>query len=168
MTKTVVTEEKPNSVPHGVLLMSWREVVRVALIGAVVGLATYALTVVLDKYIITGLACGAEPSGALNCDSKEYVASAAAMLLVAIGALFALVQSRVYRPLLVLILAAAGLWNVTLLALNTSWFASIFAMALIFAIGYAAFAWLVQIRNFFLATALGIVVVVLMRLIISA
>ncbi|MCB9820191.1 hypothetical protein H6796_02740 [Candidatus Nomurabacteria bacterium] len=168
MARMIVTEENSTVASSGVLLMTWRELLRVALIGAVVGLATFALTVVIDKYIITTTFCSGQDSGVVSCDSKEYMASAAATIMVAIGALFALVQSRVYRPLLVVLLAVAGLWNITILALNTNWIISSIAMMALFAIAYATFSWLVQIRNFLVALVLGIVIVVLMRLIISA
>ena len=151
-----------------VLMMPWRDVIRVALAGVVIGLVTAALYVVLDKYVFTPALCGEATAAAGRCGNKLYFASALAMILSALGGLFAMVQLRVFRPLLVVLLVTIGLWNVVLLIDGLVWWQMALAAGLLFAVAYAAFAWLVQLRNFFLALGLGAVVVVLLRLIIMS
>jgi hypothetical protein len=148
------------------LLMSWSELGRVVTIGALVGLVTVALCAILDKYVLTPALCSA-PEMAARCASKSYFASAIAMVLGAVAGLFALVQQRVYRPLLVILLATVGLWNVALLIVTLPLVVAIIAAALLFAATYGAFAWLAQIRNFVIALIVGIILVVLMRLMLS-
>lgn len=164
MASTRVVEQQPRPV---MLLMSWVELGRIFIIGAIIGLLSAALYVMLDKYVLTPALCSA-PEMASRCAAKPYFASGIAMVIGAIAGLFALVQQRAYRPLLVILLATAGLWNVVLLtAMLPLWTAAI-ATALIFGIVYCAFAWLAQIRNFVIALVVGVVLVLLMRLIVSA
>lgn len=147
--------------------MSVGDVVRVALSGLAVGVATYLLYLLLDKYVFTPTLCGAT-AAALKCDNKMYFASGVATVLGAFGGLFAMVQQRVYRPLLVVLLATVGLWNFVLIAATLPWWLALLLTGLIFALAYAAFAWLVQLRNFILALVITVVILVVMRLIISA
>ena len=164
MASTKVVEQQPRAV---MLLMSWSELIRVMIIGALTGLLVAALYAMLDKYVLTPTLCSS-PELAARCASKPYFASGVAMLIGSIGGLFALVWQRVYRPLLVVLLSAAGLWNVVLLIVNFPLWGAILSVALIFAVTYAVFAWIAQIRNFIIALVVGLVIVLLMRLIISA
>ena len=164
MASTRVVEQQPRPV---MLLMSWSELVRILITGALVGLFTAALYAMLDKYVLTPALCSA-PELAARCAAKPYFASGIALVVGGVAGLFALVQQRVFRPLLVVLLATAGMWNIVLLiALVPVWLAAL-SVAVLFGASYALFAWLAQIRNFVVAFAIGLVVVLLMRLIISA
>lgn len=164
MASTRVVEQQPRPV---MLLMSWGELVRILLIGALVGLITIALYASLDKYVLTPALC-TSPELAVRCASKPYFAAGIATVVGGVIGLFALVNQRVYRPLYVVLLAAAGLWNAVLIIGAFPFWLAIVSVALIFAVVYALFAWLAQIRNFVVAFAVGLIVVLLMRLIISA
>ncbi len=164
MASTKVVEQQPRAV---MLLMSWNELFRVMIIGALTGLLVAALYAMIDKYVLTPSLCS-NPELAARCASKPYFASGVAMLIGSVAGLFALVQQRVYRPLLVVLLAAAGLWNIVLLIVSFPLWGAIISAALLFAVTYAVFAWLAQIRNFIVALVVGLVLVLMMRLIISA
>jgi hypothetical protein len=147
--------------------MSLSELIQVLIVGALAGLITVALYAMLDRYVLTPALCSA-PELAARCEAKPYFASGIAMIVGAVLGLFVLVQRRVYRPLLVTLLSTAGLWNIVIvIAQFPVWLAAI-SIALIFAVVYAAFAWLAQIRNFIYALIVGVVLVLLMRIIISA
>lgn len=164
MASTKVVEQQPRPV---MLLMSWGELVRVIIVGAIVGLVTLALHAMLDKYVLTPTLCSA-PELAARCASKPYFAAAVATIISAVIGLFALVQQRVYRPLFVVLLATAGLWNVVLLLVTLPLWAGVVGALFAFASAYAVFAWLAQIRNFIVALIVALALVLVMRLIVSA
>lgn len=165
MAKTKPVEVQATTMPR---LLTWRDALTILVVGAVVGLVTLAVYFILDKYIFTPGLCSGANVDPVRCDSKEYFSSTLAMIIGGLAGLFALVQQRVFRPLLVVLLTVVGLWNVTLLLSGLVWWASVLLVALIFAVAYLAFAWLVQLRNFYLALGITALVVVLMRLILMS
>ena len=94
------------------LLMTAHDMLRVVLAGAVVGLVTIALYYMLDRYVFTPVLCGESASGIGSCESKAYFSSGLAMALGALAGLFAMVNQRVFRPLLIVLLVTIGLWNI--------------------------------------------------------
>lgn len=163
MASTRVVEQQPRPV---MLLMSWLELGRIFIVGALIGLASAALYVMLDKYVLTPALCST-PEMAARCEAKPYFAGGIAMIVGAVMGLFALVQQRVYRPLLIILLATIGLWNTVLLLDALPLWTATIVTALIFGVAYCAFAWLAQIRNFIAASMVGVVLILLMRLIVS-
>lgn len=164
MAKAKVVVQKKEPV---VALMSGVSIARLLAIGALVGLVTLALYLVLDKYVFTPILCS-EIAGAGRCENKQYFASTLAMILGGGAGVMALVRLRAFRPLLVVILVTVSLWNVLVVAgVMGGWAVALWAMVL-FALAYAVFAWLVQIRNFVVALIASIVLVVVVRLILVA
>lgn len=149
------------------LLMSFKDLLRILGVGALIGLVTYALYVVLDQYVFTPALCGTGVGFPERCESKEYFASTLAMILGAMGGLFTLVQQRVYRPLLVVIASSFTLWNVLTLEGNIPWWGFTLLIAAIFALAYGAFAWIVQIRNLYIALGVSVILFVVIRLLIA-
>lgn len=164
MASTKVVEQQPRAV---MLLMSWGELLRVVAVGALVGIVTWASYGLLHTYILTPALCNA-PELAARCQAEPYFSGGVATVIGAIVGLLMMVWQRVFRPLLVVLLASAGLWNVVLITAGFTWWLAIVVGALLFGITYAMFAWLAQIRNFLVSVIVGIVLVVVMRLIISA
>lgn len=162
MTKVESVEAAAN-VPR---LLSWRDAFNVAVIGLVVGLLTLAIYFMLDRYVLAPALCNDTGTGVAYCESKEYYASALAMVIGGLGGLFALVQQRAFRPLLVVLLVIVGLWNVVVYMSGMVWWMNALVGALLFGVAYVAFTWLVQLRNFYVALGVSTLVVVLMRLIL--
>lgn len=150
------------------LLMSLRSVLTIVVIGVVVGLITLAAYYLLDRYVFTPGLCSDLNEGTGRCENKLYFSSGFAMVIGAMAGLFGLVQQRVFRPLLVVLLVTVGLWNVPLLDIGSTVWLKVLIVALLFGIAYAAFSWLVQLRNFVVALVLSVVVVVLMRVILMS
>lgn len=161
-TSKVAEQPRPK-----VMMMPYGDLFKIALAGLVIGLVTVALYAVFDKYVFTPALCGEALAGTGRCENKLTFASSLAMIVSALGGLFAMVQLRVFRPLLVVLLVSVGLWNVLLLTNDLVWWQMALTSGLVFAVAYAAFAWLVQIRNFFVALGLGALIVVLLRLILA-
>lgn len=150
-----------------VVLMQWRDLLKLAVAGAVVGILTLALYAILDKYVFGPTLCSDLNAGTGRCENKLFFSSGLAMVIGGMAALFYAVQQRVYRPLLVVILVIVGLWNSLLLIGVLPMVIAILAAAAIFALAYTGFAWLVQLRNFAFALVLSILVVIVLRIILS-
>jgi hypothetical protein len=149
------------------IVMSYKDLLRVIASGLVIGLITYALYVALDRYVFTPALCGNVSDLAGRCQDKETFASSLAMVGGAIVGLFAMVQAKVYRPLLVVLFATISLWGVPMLLVDLPWWVFTAALSFIFALAYAAFAWIVQVRNLYVAVGAGIVFLVVLRLLIN-
>lgn len=147
--------------------MKLSDLIRLLIGGAVVGLATYALFLALDQYVFTPALCS---SAGLEerCADKESFASSFALVIGAFVGLFATVRQRVYRPLLVVLFATIGLWNIPLLVADFTWWAAALLVAAVFSFSYGAFAWIVQLRNLYVAVGFGLVLVTVLRVIITA
>ena len=163
MAKSKPVEVQAAPMPR---LLTLRDALAILIAGAVVGLVTLAVYFMLDKYVFTPGLCGDVSIDPARCESKEYFSSTLAMIIGGLVGLFALVRQRAFRPLLIVLLTVVGLWNVILLLSGMVWWASALLAALIFSTAYLAFAWLVQLRNFYLALGVTALVVVLMRLIL--
>lgn len=166
MADTKPVETPTTTVPR---LMARRDIVNIMIAGALVGLITLALYFLLDKYVFTpGFCANQMDIDPTRCENKEYFASSLAMIVSALGGLFVLVQQRVFRPLLVVLLVTAGLWDVLPLIASGQWWASALLSGVLFGVAYLAFAWLVQLRNFYLALGVSLAVIVVMRLILMS
>jgi len=148
-------------------LLTWRDALSIAIAGAVVGLIVLAVYFMLDKYVFTPGLCG-ENADPARCDSKVYFVSTLSMVIGGLAGLFALVRQRAFRPLLVVLLVSVGLWDIVLIIATMTWWVGALLIAAVFAVAYLAFAWLVQLRNFYMALGISALVIVLMRLIMMS
>lgn len=164
MAKQTAVEQSPQ---QPLLLMTARDGLRIVVAGIIIGLVTIALYYVLEKYVFTPILCGEGTNLSGRCESKDLFASALATIIGAMGGLFAMVNQRVFRPLLVVLLVTVGLWNLPLLLVSLPWWGVVLGAGVAFGLAYAAFAWLVQLRNLFLAAGISVLIVVVMRLIIA-
>lgn len=154
MAKARVVQPEPV-----VTLMRIADVGRVMVIGAIIGLAAVALYFVLSKYVFTPILCG-QFAGGDRCDSTLQFANALALIFAGVAGLFALVRQRVFRPLLVVLLSTIALWQVIPAAVSLNgWLLAVF-MAVLFALAYGLFTWIVQIRSFAVAAIISVVLVV--------
>jgi len=162
----MATRKAVEQVQPGALLMTWKDLVKIGIFGAVIGLITMGLYLLFDRYVFTPTLCSDMNIGSGRCENKLVFSSSVALIIGALPALFFFVQQRVYRPLLVLLLAVVTLWNIPLLLGELAMLPAILLSLLIFALTYLVFAWLVQIRNFPIALIASITVVVIVRIIL--
>lgn len=158
---TIVSENR-----SGILLSSVSDMVRVFITGLSIGLISFALYYLLKQYVFTPMLCNNAALGNLRCQNVDGLANGVAMIIGGIGGLVALVQMRVLRPLLVVLCASIGLWNILLLGSNLVWWQSALGILVIFGLAYAAFTWLVQLRSFIIAFIISIVLIIVMRLVL--
>ena len=163
----MATRKIAEQVQPGALLMTWRDVLKIAIAGAIVGLITMGLYILLDRYVFSPTLCSEMNIGAGRCENKLVFSSSIALILGALPILFFFVQQRVFRPLLVILLAVVTLWGVPLLIGEQVLLLAIFLSLILFALTYLLFAWLVQIRNFPVAIGISIVIVILIRILLA-
>lgn len=139
-----------------------QQLIQIALLGAGVGAAAWVIALIVKQVVLTPLFCG-DPTAGL-CVGADGTAGAVATVLAGFVGLLGLVRFSVYRPLLIVIAAAVGLWGLTGLLSGLLWFESLGWMVLLYAIMYALFAWLVRPRSFVVTLALVLIAVILVRI----
>lgn len=159
----VVAENNERVSP--VVPMFGRELASVAVIGLAVGVITWVAMTLLERYVFAAVMC--RENAAANCADAASYATIVAMILGAVAALIALVQARVYRPLLAVIAATAALWGFALALLGgVAWYWALLITAILFGLTYALFAWVARIRSFVLAIVISLVLIVVIRLVL--
>ena len=86
------------------------------------------------------------------------------MVVAVIVGLIFLVQRRVYRPALVMLATAVGLWPVLTWLAASSWYVVVPVITILMALSIGVFSWISRLRN--LAVTLGamVAIIVLMYL----
>lgn len=138
------------------------EMIMVALAGLGVGFVVTALTHLLDRYIFGAVLC--QGDNATECANATNYAMIVAMVVAGIGGLIALVQARIYRPLLVVLASAVSLWGLHDITANMPWYWALLLTMVMFALAYALFTWMARIRMFLVSLIVIVVLVVLARL----
>ncbi|NLA42852.1 hypothetical protein GX865_01665 [Candidatus Saccharibacteria bacterium] len=133
-----VFESKP-----AIIEQSRSTILRVAVVGAVVGVGTWMLAYMLQRFVISALFC----SGESVCDKSIVYSGAIALIIVSVMGVVALVRSSVYRPLLIALGAVISLWGISGWISGLTILEQVGWMALLFALAYSAYGWLARIRN---------------------
>ena len=117
-------------------------VVKIALLGAALGLAAWALTYVLERYVLSSILCGGEV-----CAQGTVYAGNIAGVVIAIVGVAVLVRMGIYRPLLIALGAVISLWGLAAWLNGMNVLESVGWTALLYVFAYSAYAWLARIRN---------------------
>ncbi len=133
-----------------------RTLIGTAIAGITAGLLTVVLSRFLETYIMTPAFCNDD--GAAICQSVPAISFHIASILSAIVAVVILVNASVYRPLLVAIAVIISLWQSSVLISDVSWPISLVIFALLNALAYLTFSWLLRVYNFIFAIVPAIVV----------
>lgn len=141
--------------------LRWQALVQVGLLGAGLGLLSWLLTILVRQVIFVPLFCG-DPTNAA-CVGATGSAGVLALIITGIVGLLGLVRLGVYRPLLVALAAAVSLWGVAVWIGAMQWYEAAAWSALLYALIYMAFTWLVRPRAFGLALTLVVLVTILSR-----
>ncbi len=138
------------------------EVVKVIGLGLLAGILVPSLTTLLAKYFIEPVFCSGGADTFSVCSSGGVVANHIAAVIVGFGAFAVLTHWGVYRALLLAIAATIAMWGIQKYAtpLTTgSWLEYYLFSALLYALGYATFYWLLRIRNFVVSLVVTLVAV---------
>ena len=139
-------------------------IVRVALLGAILGVIGWSLSELLNKYVIEALFCHNQSTTSL-CLNSEVVSGNIALVIVAVVGIAGLVRLGVYRPMLVALAVVACLWSISGWLTGLTWYEALGWTALVYMVAYLAFAWLVRPRNFVVVIMSLLTVIVVTRII---
>lgn len=161
----VVAENTERAEP--VVPLYQRDVVSIAVVGIATGIITWSAMMLLERFVFAAVMCRDDSTA--NCADAGSYAMIVAMILGGLAALIALVQARIYRPLLVVIAATAALWGFsTQLLGGIEWYIAVPVVAILFGLTYVLFAWIARLRSFVLSVVLIVLLVVAIRLVLNS
>lgn len=156
----IESESTEHSTPLYGLALS--DLARVLGVGAIVGLIVWLVASLLFKFVFSPVLC--RPIAPSDCHLAPSYGLVAGLIIANIIGLIMLVRMRLYRPLLAVIAAAVALWPFAWLVTNLPWGWTLLAYTIVWALGYALFAWIARTKSFILAIVLTVIAVFLVRL----
>lgn len=141
---------------------SRNEVVKVVILGLIVGLLVPSLSLLLQNYFIVPVFCNGG-DGFNICSSGGVVANHIAAVIVAFGAFAVLMHWAVYRALLLAVAATVAMWGLKKYAdplTVGSWIEYFMFSALLYALSYTFFYWILRLRNFVVSIIVMIIALV--------
>lgn len=160
MARTNTSES--SSLLGGLIDMPQQHVMRIVLLGVGVGIVGWLLSLVIYHVILTPLFCGDVSSS--QCAGATGSAANIASIVMAVVGLLGLVRLSVYRPLLIVVAVVVSLWGLGGWTTGLPWYETLSWWAVLYALCYITFSWLVRPRAFAPAVVLIVVAVVLIRL----
>lgn len=146
----------------GLIEMPQQQLLQAALLGAGMGLVAWVLGLLVRHIVLVPLFCG-DPGNVVCLNQSDVAANVAAIIVVFVG-LMGLVRLSVYRPLIIVLATAASLWGIGMWTAHLAWFETAIWFALLYALCYEAYAWLVRPRSFVPMIVLVVIAVILVRL----
>lgn len=138
------------------------DLIPIFIIGLVAGALFWLVYVLLKEYVVGYVACNVGTS-LVDCSSNESISSGLALLLVSVGGLISLIRWRVLRPLLVVLGVVISLWSLPVI-LQALWPLELLTIAVLSGLVYAVFTWFNDVRNFWIAFGLTIIIAIIFRL----
>lgn len=134
--------------------LSLRSLLGVVATGAATGALIFIFGNLLDSYIIGPALCRGASSSA--CINSEIISFHIASIISALVGVVMLINSAVFRPLLVALAVVISTWQIHSVALSLSWYWLLVLSLVVNILMYVTFTWLLRIYN--LALALGLTV----------
>lgn len=146
-----------------IALFSRRSIITVAIIGALVGIVTWLLVLILERFLLEPLFCNSTSSFSV-CSNAGSIASNIATVFAAVFGIFALVRYGYFRPLVIAIASACVLWGLVPALGGVAWYEKAIWIVLVSALTYVTFAWLTRYRRFAIMLVAVIIAVIVVRL----
>ncbi len=112
----------------------------------------YGLYQLLEQFVISPALC--RGGDQLTCANSNVVSLHVAAIIAGVIGVALLARLSIYRPLLVVIAATVGLWQLSALSLDLSWYWGVVALAIATMLAYLAFSWILRIYNLIIAVIL--------------
>lgn len=148
--------------PLPIIPMTNTDLMGILLVGALMGLVLWGIGLLFNQYVFEVYFC--EDAITSSCSNSQNYSATIASLIGGIAALVGLIRLRVYRPLLVLLASIISLWGI----LQTSWeldlFTGMLMVTALYALAFGVYSWVARVREFWIAIAAIIVIVVAVRL----
>lgn len=146
-------------VPEGI------EMLRVGLLGVVVGIGVPLLTWLLQQFLISPIFCHESTTLAV-CSPSDLTTFYVSTIILGVIAIALMANWQVFRPLLIAVAAASALWGFRQFAGDTfahAGFEFYVTSAILYALAYLLFYWLLRLKGFTLSVVLTVVAVILIR-----
>ena len=160
-TTTLVTDTNLPA-PLAYLPATRNEVLKVIATGVIAGLLIPLLSLLLANYFIQPVFCNGGDNFSV-CASGGIIANHVAAVLVGFGVFAVLNQWAVYRALLIVVAVTVVTWGIKKYAdplTSGNWLEYYLFSALLYALAYALFYWLLRLRHFIAGLAATIIAVV--------
>ena len=146
-----------------VVVQTWQPWVRVGLIGAVVGIIFWILTIILTKYVVEPLACRQLMNAAV-CINSTGLGGNIATIMAAILAVLILVRQNVTRPIILAVASAALLWDLSAWTQGLFWLESFAWALLLYAGSYLLFAYIARYFRLWVVIATSLAIILIIRI----
>lgn len=168
--RDIVTEAVPqipttDEETNALIAPEWIDLLRVGILGLVVGLLIPALGWLLQKFLISPIFCR-EVTTLAVCTSGDLTTYYIATVVLSVVAVALMANWQIFRPLLVAVATAAALWGFQRYVGDTVSHAGVeyyISSAVLYALVFIVFYWLLRLRSFALSVTLTILAVILIR-----
>lgn len=116
---------------------------KVILIGALMGLAFWVITALIDKFIISSALCHTT-SKSLSCVNSILVSGNIATVLIAVIGTIAMILLRMAQPLIIAATTAAALWGLAQWTSGLSVVEIIIWSVVTYVLAYLLFSWITR------------------------
>ncbi len=158
---TTTSNDKANSF----IPMSYAGFFKVIIAGIIAGFLVSVLYIVLQKFVFGNVLCRA--TSTIRCDSAPDFSAFSAIVISGIVSLVVMVNFKIYRPLLIVIATAVGLWGLHYMLSDVPVIQSVLLTSIFTGVSYGLFAWVSRIRRFLIALLMIVIVVVGLRFLLS-
>lgn len=159
MTDLLQDEAQPRFMP-----ITTADFLRVLLLGALIGVATYGVALLLRNFVFGPITC---EGGQVCANAASYGEITSAILLAIVG-LLGTVRLRVFRPMIVVVAATASLWGLMVATDSLAWHWGLLAHGVLYGLAYGIFTWAVRIRRFWVALVLSVMLIVVLRYVMTS
>ena len=135
-----------------------RSVVGILATGLATAIVTFILSHILDNYIIGPALC--RSASDVACVSSDVTSLHIAAVISSLLGVVMLVNSSVYRPLLVALAVLISSWNFYITLLPFAWYWMLCLLIVFNILGYLAFSWILRIYNLIIALVLSSLLVI--------
>jgi hypothetical protein len=158
----IPTTEEDSSV---LISPEWIDLIRVGILGLVVGALIPFVGWLLQKFLIMPVFCR-ETAALAVCNSADLTTYYIATVVLSVVAVALMANWQIFRPLLVAVAAASALWGFQRYVGDTVVHAGIeyyISSAVLYALAFLLFYWLLRLKSFALSVVLTVVTVILIR-----
>ena len=156
MAQVIITDQE-------VVAESWAMWVRTVVLGAIIGLVFWVVSVLLARYVIEPLVCRQVVDAAM-CTNATPIAGMITTVLVAVAGIVAMVRMGIARPIIVAVATAALLWDLSAWTQGLFWLEAVSWSIILYGLTFALFAWITRYASLLMTIILSILVVLVIRI----
>lgn len=133
------------------------------ILGVILGLAYYSLTIFINNLIIGQIFCHGSNEANI-CQKSMVISGDVSTILIATAGIVAMLRLYMVRPLIVCLATAVSLWGLSNWLNGVAVVESLFWSILLYSISYVLFSWIVRFMKVAPVIILVAIIVVIVRL----